>query len=53
MTEEKQMSTLLDAIRVVKENERKAAERYADAANKISHQMGKKLFEMLSLFSTP
>jgi rubrerythrin len=46
------MSTpnLLDAIRVVKENERIASESYADAAKKVSHQMGKKLFEMLSEF---
>jgi len=42
--------TLLDAIRVVKENERIAAESYADAAKKVSHPMGKKLFEMLSEF---
>ena len=42
--------TLLDAIRVVKENERIASESYANAAKKISDQMGKKLFEMLSEF---
>lgn len=46
------MSTpnLLDAVRVVKENERIASESYADAAKKVNHQMGKKLFEMLSEF---
>lgn len=41
---------LLDAVRVVKENERLASENYANAAKKISDQMGKKLFEMLSEF---
>ena len=43
-------SNLLDAIRVVRENERIASEGYADAAKKVSHPMGKKLFEMLSEF---
>lgn len=46
------MSTpnLLDAVRVVKENERIALESYADAAKKISNPMGQKLFEQLSEF---
>ena len=46
------MSTtnLLEAIRVVKENERIASESYADAAQKISNPMGKELFEQLSEF---
>jgi rubrerythrin len=46
------MSTpnLLDAIRVVKENERIASESYAGAAQKISNRMGKELFEQLSKF---
>jgi rubrerythrin len=46
------MSTpnLLDAIRVVKENERIASESYADAAQKMSNRMGKELFEQLSEF---
>jgi len=41
---------LLDAIRVVKENERIASASYADAAQRISNPMGKKLFEQLSEF---
>jgi rubrerythrin len=41
---------LLDAIRVVKENERIASASYADAAQKIGNPMGKKLFEQLSEF---
>jgi hypothetical protein len=50
--QEDQMSTpnLLDAIRVVKENERIASVSYADAARKVSNPMGKKLFEELSAF---
>ncbi len=40
---------LLDAIRVVKENERIASERYAEAA-KILPQVGKELFIQLSEF---
>jgi len=46
------MSTpnLLDAIRVVKENERIASESYADAAKNISSPIGKNLFEQLSEF---
>ena len=40
---------LLDAIRVVKENERIASERYADAAKKLAH-VGKELFMQLSEF---
>lgn len=46
------MSTpnLLDAIRVVKENERIASESYAGAAQKMRNPMGKELFEQLSEF---
>ena len=46
------MSTpnLLDAIRVVKENERIASESYADAAKSKSFSMGKELFKQLSEF---
>ena len=40
---------LLDAIRVVKENERIASDRYADAAKKLG-QVGKELFMQLSEF---
>ena len=40
---------LLDAIRVVKENEGIASERYADAANMLG-QVGKELFMQLSEF---
>jgi hypothetical protein len=43
-------TSLLDAIRVVKENERIASQSYADAVKNINHQMGKKLFTQLSLF---
>jgi rubrerythrin len=43
-------TNLLDAIRVVKENERIAAETYADAAQRISNPMGKELFKQLSEF---
>lgn len=41
---------LIDAIRVVKENERLAAEKYSEAAAKISNPFGKQLFEQLSSF---
>lgn len=46
------MSTtnLLDAVRVVKENERIASEMYANAAQNISNPMGKELFKQLSEF---
>jgi rubrerythrin len=46
------MSTpnLLDAVRVVKENERRASESYADAARQVKDKMAQKLFEMLSEF---
>ena len=46
------MSTtnLLDAIRVVKENERIASESYADAAEIIGNPLGKELFKKLSEF---
>jgi rubrerythrin len=43
-------TNLLDAIRIVKENERIASQTYAGAAQKISNPMGKKLFEQLSEF---
>jgi rubrerythrin len=41
---------LLDAIRVVKENERISVASYADAALRITNPMGKKLFEQLAEF---
>ena len=46
------MSTpsLLDAIRVVKENEKTATQNYAEAAKKIDNPLGKTLFEELSKF---
>lgn len=46
------MSTpnLLDAVHVVKENERIASENYSSASQKIHNPMGKKLFEQLSEF---
>lgn len=40
---------LLDAIRIVKENERLARDTYANAAKKVN-PLGKKLFEQLSEF---
>ena len=43
-------TNLLDAIKVVKENERIASETYAAAAQKISNPMGKQLFTQLSAF---
>lgn len=43
-------TTLLDAIRVVKQNERIASDTYAGAAKKISNPLGKQLFEQLSAF---
>lgn len=43
-------TTLLDAIRVVKENERIASETYASAAKQITNALGKELFEQLSAF---
>lgn len=43
-------TNLLDAIRVVKENERRASESYANAAKSISHARGKELFMQLSEF---
>ena len=42
--------SLLDAIRVVKENERIATKSYADAAQEIRHSIGRDLFEQLSKF---
>ena len=42
--------SLLDAIRVVKENERLASASYADAAHKISSEVGRQLFQQLSEF---
>jgi rubrerythrin len=41
---------LLEAIRVVKENERIASESYAAAAKKMNLMIGKELFEQLSEF---
>ena len=41
---------LLEAIRVVKENERTATQSYADAANSIQDPNGKALFEQLCEF---
>jgi rubrerythrin len=43
-------TNLLDAIKVVKENERIASETYAGAAQKISNPMGRQLFTQLSAF---
>ena len=42
--------SLLDAVRVVKENERIASASYASAAEKINNPFGKQLFEQLSEF---
>jgi len=42
--------SLLDAIRVVKENEKIALESYSEASRKINSQVGKHLFEELSKF---
>jgi rubrerythrin len=50
MEERMSNTTILDAIRVVKENERIAAETYAEAAKKITNPLGKRLFEQLSVF---
>ena len=46
------MSTLslLDAVRAVKQNEREASDQYAEAAQMISNQGGKTLFEELAKF---
>jgi len=41
---------LLDAVRVVKENERLATQNYAEAARKIDNPLGKHLFQELSKF---
>jgi len=43
-------TTLLDAIRIVKENERFASKSYADAAKKIKNPIGYELFCQLSEF---
>ena len=43
-------TNLLEAIRVVKENEKVAADFYANAAKKAAHPAGKQLFEQLSEF---
>ena len=45
-------TNLLDAIRVVKENERIACQSYANAAKTIRHSMGKELFTQLSKFES-
>ncbi|GAP14489.1 uncharacterized conserved protein [Longilinea arvoryzae] len=46
------MSTpsLLDAVRIVKENERVASDNYAEASRKVDHSRSKVLFEQLSEF---
>jgi len=43
-------TNLLDAIRIVKENEKKALEYYTKEAKRIDNPLGKKLFEQLSDF---
>lgn len=43
-------TNLLDAVRIVKENERLAVESYSEAAKKINNRMGRELFEQLSEF---
>ena len=43
-------SNLMDAIHVVKENERIASESYADAAKNLSNPIAKELFKYLSEF---
>ena len=43
-------TSLLEAIRIVKENEKTAADFYANAAKKAGHQAGKDLFTQLSEF---
>ena len=43
-------TNLLDAIRIVKQNEKVAKERYAEAAKTIRHPMGSELFTQLSNF---
>ena len=45
MEEHVSTPNLLDAIRVVKENERIATESYANAAQQIKNPLGKQLFE--------
>ena len=42
--------SLLDAVRVVKENERRATQNYAEAAKNTDNPLGKTLFEELSKF---
>jgi rubrerythrin len=42
--------SLLDAIRVAKDNEKLASEMYASASRKIHDQIGKSIFENLSKF---
>jgi len=41
---------LLDAVKVVKENERIATQNYGEAAKKVDNPLGKTLFEELSKF---
>jgi hypothetical protein len=43
-------TSLLDSVRVVKENEKKAAEFYADAAEKTGSTAGRELFGELAKF---
>ena len=44
------VTSLLDAVKVVKENERLASQSYLTASWEIKNPMGKKLFEELSAF---
>lgn len=42
--------TLLDAVRIVKENERLAQQVYGEASDKVPDKVGKRLFELLCEF---
>jgi rubrerythrin len=44
------MTNLMDAIRAVKENERMASEKYADAARNLANPLARELFGHLSEF---
>lgn len=44
------ISSLLDAVRVVKENEKVAMQKYAEAAQMVENSLGRSLFEELSKF---
>jgi len=50
MEERMSDTNLLDAIRVVKENERIASQTYANAAKKLINPLARQLFEQLSAF---